>query len=100
MIILTDRKLSAQEFIQYTTGQYFFKCFTLREINQCYWQECGIPISKYWKLTEINKIPKDAYVALVECSKEDDYMNYEVYFVRVHKKYIKRFKKNMLEDEI
>lgn len=97
MIVLTNKKLFAQEFVEYATGKYFLKCFTLKEMHQCYWQGCKTPISNYWKLTEIDRIPKTAYVALVEVSKEDNYMGSEVYFVRLHKKFVNKFKENILK---
>lgn len=95
MNMLSDRVLSARQFVEYATDSYYLRCDTLRELCSCFWSGTGTPVSKFWKLTDINKVPKDAYCAIVTVSKEDDYTDYENYIVRLQKKFVYRFIENM-----
>jgi len=94
MKILTDKVLYAYEFIQNVSGSPVVDCDTLAELKQAYLNITGQPLSKYWRLTDVNNIPDDACVVIVRVNSEDDYTVYEDYFIRLPKKYIKRFLKN------
>jgi len=54
MKILTDKVLYAYEFIQNVSGNTFMDCDTLEELKQTYRNVTGQPLSKYWRLTDVN----------------------------------------------
>jgi len=98
MIMLSDKVLHGRQFVEYATGDYYLKCDTLREVSQCFWSGYGKPISKYWRLTDIHKVPDNAYVIIVQVSRETDYSEYDYYIMRVYKPLVKKFLERMNED--
>lgn len=99
--IISDKILYGNHFVGYYTGKYFFRCDTLNEVKQCLVSE-GIFISDGFKLTEIQeafeKMEEDTPCVIVQFSTEENYTEYEYRLMRIQKKYIKRFIKNMNED--
>lgn len=92
---VSDKLLFANQFVEYYTGLYFLHCDTLKEAKNCLSSE-NIWIGDGCKLTEIDKIKlSDGNFALVEFSTDDDFTHHEIRIMRIQKKYLKRFLKNM-----
>lgn len=92
---VSDKLLFANEFVEYYTGLYFFHCDTLKEAKNCLSSE-NIWIGDGYELTEIDGIKlSDGYFVLVEFSTDDGFTRHEIRIMRVQKKYLKRFLKNM-----
>lgn len=94
MNIITNKCLTANQFVECYTGWYFIHCDTLNETINCCNIE-GVSISKGYELINIDKIPNNAHIVLVKFSTEEDYTDYEYRFMRIQKKYINRFLKNL-----
>lgn len=96
---VSNKLLTAKQFVEYYTGLYFPYCDTLKEAKNCLSSE-NIWIGDGCKLTEIDKIKlSNGNFALVEFSTNDNYARYEIRIMRVQKRYLKRFLRNMTADE-
>lgn len=98
-MIISNNMLHASQFVEYYCGLYFTQCDTFNEAREHLRRQC-IYIGDGLKLTEIDKIDKNAMYVLVEFSLEDDYTQHEYRIMRIQKKYVSRFMKNMREDTL
>lgn len=97
--ILSDNLLSARQYAEYYSGLYFSHCDTLEETKNCLASE-NIWISDGLKLSELTQLEHldNAYFVLVEFSLPDDYTQHEIRLMRVQKRYLSRFLRNMIAD--
>ena len=97
--ILSDNLLSASQYAEYYSGLYFFRCDTLEETKNCLASE-KIWISDGLKLSDLTQLEHldNAYFVLVEFSLPDDYTHHEIRLMRVQKRYLSRFLRNMAND--
>ena len=98
MNILCNHPLPAYVFVELLTELCYTRCNTMKEAKLCLMRN-HIGMGEGWEMTEIDQIPADTNVVLVEFSKEDDYTQYEYRFMRVQKRFLNRFKKNLKELE-
>lgn len=96
MRVITNQVLPARTFVEYYCGKYFCFLDTFKEMKQALISERIFPSE--WSLVDTDKIPKDAYVVLVQFSTEKDYTQYEYRWMRVLKKDLKNFQRNMNEE--
>lgn len=100
--IITDKILNSRQFAEYYTGLYFMQCDTFQEVKSCI-ASSYIFISDGYNLSDIPKalseLPEDAATVIVQFSSEEDYTRHEYRLMRIQKKYLKRFLKNMKTDE-
>ena len=94
--VVTNEVLTARTFVEYYCGKYFYHLDTFKEMKQALISERIFPSE--WSLVDTDKIPKDAYVVLVQFSKEKDYTEYEYRWMRVLKKDLKKFRERMEEE--
>ena len=98
MIFITDKVITAQQFVECYTGKCFMDCDTLTEAKNCL-ASAGIHIGRGLRLTEMFKDAAKNYSAvLVEFSSPDDYNSHEYRVMRIQNKYLCRFISNMSED--
>lgn len=109
--IISDDILYASQFVQYYTGKSLlnynisnglFNYNTLNgTINLMAFE--GIDIGEGVKLSNIskilNKVPEDAYFVMVQFLKQENSTEHEYRLMRIQKRYIKRFMKNMKENQ-
>lgn len=99
--IITDKILYGSQFAECYSGLYFFNCDTFNEVRAKLASQ-HIYISDGWSLTEIptalQQLPDDAYCVIVQFSTDRDYTEHEYRLMRIQKKYIKRFIKNMQDN--
>lgn len=84
------------------TGQYFSHCDTYNEVRNAL-RHIGISISKPKRLSEITPediAAKDKFFILVQFSKEENYTEYDFCWMTIQKKYLKRFIKQLREDDV
>lgn len=97
-MIITDKILFANEFAEYYSGKYFTRCYTFNETRNCLASAC-IYIKRGYPFSKIDKLDNDSAYVVVQFSTEEDYAQYEYIIMRVQKKYLKRFLRNMAYDE-
>lgn len=99
--IISDNILYASQFVQYYTGKFYFNCDTLNEVKNIMAFE-NIYISDGVELSNIPKTlikaPEDASFVIVQFATREDYTKQEYRLMRIQKKYVRRFVKNMEED--
>lgn len=91
---ICDKLLSATKFAECYSNLYFVECDTFDETKKRLASAC-IYIGNGWRLSEIDKIPDDTACVLVEFSTEEDYKIHEYRVMRVQKRYLKRFIRNL-----
>ncbi len=96
-MIVTDKMLYANEFAEYYSGKCFLHCDTFEETRKCLAYE-GIYIKKGYLFSQIDKLDSNLSYAVVQFSSEEDYTQYEYIIMRIQKKYLKRFMRNMSND--
>ena len=99
--IISDDILYASQFVQYYTGKFYFNCDTLQEVKNIMAFE-NIYISDGVELSDIPKTlikaPEDASFVIVQFAIRENYTKQEYRLMRIQKKYVRRFVKNMEED--
>lgn len=93
-MIITDKILYANEFVEYYTGKCFMDCDTFNEARDRLASEC-IYIKKGYPFSQIDKLDNNLAYAVVQFSTENDYTEHEYVIMRIQKKYLKRFLRNM-----
>ena len=100
--IITNDVLSSHQFAEYYTGLYFTHCHTFNETKQCLSSQ-QIYISDGYLLSDIPKaimeLPVDTPTVIVQFSTENNFTEYEYRLMRIQKKYLSRFIKNMNNDK-
>lgn len=91
---ICEKPLTATQFAECYSNLYFTKCDTFGETKKCLASAC-IYIGDGWRLSEIDKIPDNTACVLVEFSTDEDYTVYEYRVMRIQKKYLNRFIKNL-----
>lgn len=102
-MIITDKILTANQFAEYYSGKYYTPCDTFEETRNCLANDAKIYIGEGFRFTELTDtditVPGKAFV-VVSFSSKDDYTKYEYRIMRIQKRYLFRFMKNMNDDEI
>ena len=100
MTIISDSVINARQFAEYYSGKYFTNCDTFDETKRCLASE-SIFIGEGVRLTDIfnPKYEGDNAYVVVEFSTEDDYTQHEIRAMRIQKKYLSRFLRNMNSDD-
>ena len=96
-MIVTDKILYANEFAEYYSGKCFLHCDTFEETRKCL-ASAGIYIKKGYPFSQIDKLSNDLTYVVVQFSIENDYTQYEYIIMRIQKKHLKRFLRNMSSD--
>lgn len=106
MQILCNKILTAKQYIEGVTGKYFIHVDTLDETKKALLSQ-GIAISNgiclmdmIQHITQCVDANPDAAFVFVEFSTEEDFTQHEVKLMRVPKRYIKRFKRFLEEEDL
>ena len=94
--IISDKVIDAPTLAFCYTGLYFTRSNTFRETWRCLCQY-HIPLGDGLPLTKIGQADPDGYYVIVQFSTEQNYTEYEYRLIRIQKKYLSRFLKNLNE---
>ena len=90
-----DGVLDAVSFVECYTGLYFTHCHTFDEAYSCLAHK-GIHVGNGYNLkTELGRINDNSPCVLVRFSTNEDYTLYEYRVMRIQKRYLSRFKRNL-----
>lgn len=89
-----NKPLFASQFVECYTGLYYTNTDTFFETRDRLAKN-GIGMADGWKLSETDSIPADTYCVLVMFSTEENYTEDEWRIMRIQKKYLARFKRNL-----
>lgn len=93
MQIISNQVLDAAQFAECYTGLYFLRCDTYKETYNCLSSE-NIYIGKGYDFKQANNIP-DCPCVIVRFCLEDNYLVSEYKIMRIQKRYLNRFLKNL-----
>lgn len=96
-MIISDNILYANQFAEYYSGKCFMSCDTFEEVRKCLASE-HIYIKRGCPFSQIDSLDTESAYAVVQFSTESDYTQYEYLIMRIQKKYLKRFLRNMSYD--
>lgn len=96
--VLSDKVLTARQFAEYYSNMYFTRCDTYEEARRCLASQ-HIYIGEGVHLTQINTLPVNVPCVIVQFSTERNYTEHEYRVIRIQKKYLNRFLKNLKESE-
>ena len=91
-----NEPISACFFVECYTGMYYTRTSTFEEVKDRLARH-GIHIGPGYTLMNNGKIPADGPCILVDFAKDEDYTQHDYRIMRIQKKYLNRFKKNLAE---
>lgn len=91
--IFCNTIITGRQFLECYTGSYYIRADTLNEVKNCLYSRNlssrAVPISEIFGY--------EGQYILVQFSKEEDYTEYEYYFMSVRNSHINRFTKRLKE---